>query len=72
MKMDATYLAWVNFEKTGLSTSEVIERVEKRARIATNHGAMFGKGGEGYLRFNFACQREVVEQAIIQLKQVFG
>ena len=72
MKMDATYLAWVNFEKTGLSTSEVIERVEKQARIATNHGAMFGKGGEGYLRFNFACQREVVEQAIIQLKQVFG
>jgi cystathionine beta-lyase len=72
MKMDATYLAWVNFEKTGLSTSEVIERVEKQARIATNHGAMFGKGGEGYLRFNFACQREVVEQAIIQLKKVFS
>jgi cystathionine beta-lyase len=72
MKMDATYLAWVNFEKTGLSTNEVIERVEKQARIATNHGAMFGKGGEGYLRFNFACQREVVEQAIIQLKKVFG
>ena len=38
MQMDATYLAWVNFEKTGLSTSEVIERVEKQARIATNHG----------------------------------
>ena len=72
MTMQATYLAWVSFEKTGLSTDEVIERVEKQARIATNHGAMFGKGGEGYLRFNFACQREVVEQAIIQLKKVFS
>ena len=72
MQMDATYLAWVNFEKTGLSTGEVIERVQKQARIATNHGAMFGKGGEGYLRFNFACQREVVEQAIERLKNVFA
>jgi len=72
MPMDATYLAWVNFEKTGLSTQEVIKRVEKEARIATNHGAMFGKGGEGYLRFNFACQREVVEQAAQRLQQVFG
>lgn len=72
MPMDATYLAWVNFEKTGLSTEQVIERVEKQAAIATNHGAMFGQGGEGYLRFNFACQREVVEQAIERLRWVFG
>lgn len=72
MPMDATYLAWVNFKKTGLSTEQVIERVEKQAAIATNHGAMFGQGGEGYLRFNFACRREVVEEAIKRLQQVFA
>lgn len=72
MPMDSTYLAWVNFEKTGLSTEKVIDRVEKQAGIATNHGAMFGKGGEGYLRFNFACRRELVEQAIERLQLVFG
>ena len=72
MPMQATYLAWVNFEKTGLSTQEVIERVQKQAAIATNHGAMFGQGGEGYLRFNFACQREVVEQAVERLQRVFS
>ena len=71
MPMDATYLAWVNFEKTGLSTQEVIDRVEKQARIASNHGAMFGQGGEGYLRFNFACQRDVVIEAIERLQEVF-
>ena len=72
MPMEATYLAWVNFEKTGLSTQEVIEQVQGQAGIATNHGAMFGLGGEGYLRFNFACQREVVEEAIVLLQRVFG
>ena len=72
MPMEATYLAWVNLEKTGLSTQEVIDRVQGGAGIATNHGAMFGQGGEGYLRFNFACQREVVEEAIVRLQRVFG
>ncbi|MGB1311716.1 MAG: MalY/PatB family protein [Leucothrix sp.] len=72
MPMQATYLAWVNFEKTGLSTAQVIERVQKQAGIATNHGAMFGSGGEGYLRFNLACQRDVVEQAIERLCRVFA
>ena len=72
MPISSTYLAWVNFEKTGLSTSEVIERVEKQARIATSHGTLFGQGGEGYLRFNFACQREMVVQAVERLRVVFA
>ena len=71
MEMSATYLAWVDFRGTGLSTEEVIERVQKQAGIATNHGAMFGKGGEGYLRFNFACRREMVKDAIKRLQSVF-
>lgn len=71
MEMSATYLAWVDFRGTGLSTEEVIDRVQKQAGIATNHGAMFGEGGEGYLRFNFACRREMVEEAIKRLQGVF-
>jgi cystathionine beta-lyase len=72
MKMSATYLAWVDFRETGLTSAQVIDRVEKQAGIATNHGAMFGDGGEGYMRFNFACRRELVEEAIERLKAVFA
>ncbi|PWQ96489.1 MalY/PatB family protein [Leucothrix pacifica] len=72
MPMSATYLAWVDFRETGLSSKEVIERVQKQANIATNHGAMFGKGGEGYLRFNFACRRDMVLEAIERLKSIFA
>lgn len=71
MPMQATYLAWVDFRDTGLSSAEVIDRVQKQAGIATNHGAMFGAGGEGYLRFNFACRREMVLEAVKRLKGVF-
>jgi len=72
MPMASTYLAWVDFRGTGLSSAEVISKVQKEAKIATNVGGMFGSGGEGYLRFNFACRREVVEQAIERLQRVFG
>ena len=72
MPMAATYLAWVDFTGTGLSTAQVISKVQKEAKIATNVGAMFGTGGEGYLRFNFACRRALIEEAIERLQKVFA
>ena len=72
MAMESTYLAWVNFEDTGLSVQEVQQRVEKDAKIAANHGITFGKGGETYLRFNFATPRVRVEEAVKRLQAAFG
>lgn len=71
MPMQATYLAWVDFRDTGLTAKQVIDKVQQQASIATNHGAMFGEGGEGYLRFNFACRRDMVLEAIARLQEVF-
>ncbi len=72
MAMESTYLAWVNFEDTGLSVQEVQQRVEKDAKIAANHGITFGKGGETYLRFNFATSRVRVEEAVKRLQAAFS
>src|SRR5262249_48494210 len=54
MRLDATYLAWVNFSNTGLSPEDVASRVKDRARIFASPGPQFGPGGEAWLRFNFA------------------
>ncbi|MBN8631538.1 MAG: PatB family C-S lyase, partial [Rhodobacterales bacterium] len=35
--LEATYLAWVDFSGTGMAPGEFIDRVQKVARIATNH-----------------------------------
>jgi cystathionine beta-lyase len=69
--LQATYLAWVDFSRTGMTPAEVIERVEKTARIATNHGASFGTGGESCLRFNLACPRAHVTEAVDRLQRAF-
>ncbi len=40
----------------------------KKASLALNDGAAFGPGGEGYMRLNIGCGREVLQQAMDQLK----
>ena len=72
MRLDATYLAWVDFAGTGLSAGEVAARVKDRARIFASPGPQFGPGGETWLRFNFATPRSVLEQALERLEGAFG
>ena len=70
--LQATYLAWVDFSGTGMTAEEFIDRVEKGARIAANHGASFGKGGESFLRFNLAMPRAQVVEAVTRLQAAFA
>ncbi len=72
MPLEATYLAWVDFRDTGMGAQEAISRVQKDARIAANHGATFGKGGETFLRFNIATPRSRVEEAVERLQRAFA
>jgi cystathionine beta-lyase len=71
MSLDATYLAWVDFENTGMDAAEFTKRVEKDARIAVNHGPTFGKGGDSFLRFNIATPRARIEEAVARLAEAF-
>lgn len=72
MDLEATYLAWVDFEGTGMAPEEFTRRVEKVARIAANHGDTFGLGGESFLRFNLATPRVRVREAVTRLQEAFS
>ena len=72
MPLEATYLAWVDFAGTGMAQTEFIDRVEKVAKIAANHGTPFGAGGESFLRFNLATPRSVVVEAVKRLQAAFA
>ena len=70
--LQATYLAWVDFSGTGMTEAEIVTRVQTAARIATNLGASFGHGGAGFLRFNIACRRAQLVEAVARLKSAFA
>ena len=72
MRLDATYLAWVDFSGTGLPAKDVAARVKDRARIFASPGEQFGPGGETWLRFNFATPRPILEEALDRLDEAFG
>ncbi|AWD23495.1 MalY/PatB family protein [Fuscovulum blasticum] len=72
MPLEATYLAWVDFAGTGMTKAEILNRVQKQAQIAPNHGDSFGPGGETFLRLNLAAPRAQVAEAVDRLQKVFA
>ncbi|MDE3080150.1 MAG: pyridoxal phosphate-dependent aminotransferase [Paracoccaceae bacterium] len=72
MELESTYLAWVDFSRTGMEPAEFTARVERQAQIAANHGPTFGRGGEDFLRFNLATPRSRIEEAVERLQKAFA
>lgn len=72
MALESTYLAWVDFAGTGMAQAEILDRVQRQARIAPNHGETFGAGGETFLRLNFAAPRAQVAEAVQRLQTAFA
>ena len=72
MQLEATYLSWIDFTDTGMTPQEISTRVEKGAKIAANHGATFGTGGDYFLRFNLALPKQQIEEAVGRLQTAFG
>lgn len=68
---EGTYLLWLDFHGTGLSNSQIKDKVEKEAKLWLDHGDMFGLGGECFERINIACPRSILKQAMKQLTEAF-
>lgn len=71
MRLESTYLAWVDFSGTGLAPEDVAERVKSRARIFASPGEQFGPGGASWLRLNFAMPRPLLDEALGRLAAAF-
>jgi len=71
MPLEATYLAWVDFSGTGMSSEEFAARVAGDARVAAILGSTFGSGGEAFMRFNIGAPRHVIEEAVSRVQDAF-
>lgn len=61
---EGTYLLWLDFSKTGLSDSEINDRILNKAKVWLDSGSMFGKEGEKFQRINCATPRIILEDAL--------
>lgn len=71
MRLDGTYLGWIDFTDTGLTPAEVADRVANGARIFASPGSQFGPGGGNWLRLNFAMPRPLLTTALDRLTEAF-
>ena len=62
-RMEATYLAWLDCRQAG-SPGNPFQFFLKEAKVALNDGAEFGRGGEGFVRLNFACPRKTLAESL--------
>ena len=70
--LEGTYLVWADFRKYGFGPDELAEILEKKAKVALNHGYIFGPGGEGFERINIACPRSILEEALRRMAQALN
>ena len=72
MVLEATYLSWVDFSGTGMSSSEIKERIFGQAKVVPNYGETFGTGGESFMRFNLGTTRANIAEAVSRLQEAFS
>jgi cystathionine beta-lyase len=70
-KPEGTYLAWLDCRGANLPVNPLKFFLEE-AGVAVNDGATFGKGGEGFVRLNFACPRATLVEALDQMRQALS
>ncbi len=71
IRPEASFLIFLDFRKLGLTQKELVEFVVDKAHLALNDGAVFGQGGEGFMRLNIGCPRKTLKKAMNQLKYAF-
>ncbi len=68
---EGTYLAWLDFSKTGLSDKEINKLVVEKANLWLDKGTMFGEEGEFFQRINYACPQSLLEKCMENLYNTF-
>lgn len=62
--LEGTYLAWIDCRALGMSSERIARLLLDEGRLMVNPGTLYGPGGEGFVRLNFACPRAVLAEGL--------
>lgn len=66
---ESTYMLWLDCRELDMEDEELWNFFIRQAGLGFNKGLMFGQGGEGFMRLNFACPRQILMRALHQLAE---
>ncbi len=64
IRPEGLYLIWVDFRALNLEPKELEDFMLHKVKLWLDEGYIFGTGGEGFERFNVACPRSTLTQAL--------
>ena len=71
LKLEGTYLVWVDISATGLKADELTNELLQQGKVMVNSGTLYGKAtGANYLRLNIAMPRSLMLEALQRIAQV--
>lgn len=71
LKLEGTYLVWVDISATGLKADELTNELLQQGKVMVNSGTLYGKTtGADYLRLNIAMPRILMLEALQRIAQV--
>ena len=72
MDPEGTYLLWLDCRSLKLNDAEIKDLLLNKGKLALEPGTKYGQEGEGFVRMNIACPRELLLDGLERLKKAFG
>lgn len=72
MRMEGTYLAWIDCSELYISSDEIEEMLMHENKVWVNAGSMYGAEGAAFIRINMACTSELLNEGITRIVNGLG
>jgi cystathionine beta-lyase len=72
MRMEGTYLAWIDCSELHISSDEIEEMLIHENKVWVNAGSMYGTEGAAFIRINMACTSELLNEGITRIVNGLG
>lgn len=72
MRMEGTYLAWIDCSELHISSDEIEEMLMHENKVWVNAGSMYGTEGAAFIRINMACTSELLNKGITRIVNGLG
>lgn len=66
---EATYLLWLDCHALGLDDRSLQQFMIEKAKVGLNAGSSYGEQGKNFMRLNFACPKETLEEGVHRIVQ---
>ncbi|KAK8889921.1 hypothetical protein M9Y10_034676 [Tritrichomonas musculus] len=68
VKLEGTYLVWLNIEELHMSSEDLCNMLMDKEKLRINPGTMYGQ--EGFIRINIACTKRNLADGLERMKRV--